>query len=81
MKSRFLVLAAVAALCSTSAFADIVTETYTGTASGSDAAGLFGTPGANITGNAFTAVYVFDTNLVSVRRGQFHAVLRDGNAH
>jgi hypothetical protein len=57
---------AVAALVSTSsdAFADIVTETFTGTARGTDTAGYFGTPGAYLPGTTtYTATYVFNTNL------------------
>lgn len=53
---------AVLALLSTSAFADVVTETYTGAVSGTDYAGYFGTKGASLN-TTFTATYVFDTNL------------------
>jgi hypothetical protein len=55
----------VLALISTSASADIVTETWTGTvSSGVDNAGFFG--GTNLTGAAFTATYTFDTNISGV---------------
>jgi hypothetical protein len=62
IKSAALACAALAALLSTSAFADIVTETYTGTVIGTDYAGYFGTPGSDLSNATFTATYVFDTN-------------------
>jgi hypothetical protein len=57
-----LACAALGALLSTSAFADIVTETYTGTVIGTDYEGYFGTPGSDLSNATFTATYVFDTN-------------------
>ena len=49
----------------TASQAAIVTITYTGTvlSGGSDMTGLFGAPGADLTGDSYTAVYVFDTTL------------------
>jgi len=62
VKSAALACAVLGALLSTSAFADIVTETYTGTVSnGLDAAGLFGSKNADLSGFTYTATYVFDT--------------------
>jgi hypothetical protein len=62
IKSAALACAALGALLSTSAFADIVTETYTGTVrSGVDNAGFFGSNNADLSGLAYTATYVFDT--------------------
>jgi hypothetical protein len=62
IKSAALACAALGALLSTSAFADIVTETYTGTVIGIDYAGYFGTAGSDLSNATFTATYVFDTN-------------------
>jgi hypothetical protein len=62
IKSAALVCAALGTLVSTSAFADIVTETYTGTVMGTDYAGYFGTAGSDLSNTIFTATYVFDTN-------------------
>jgi hypothetical protein len=62
IKSAALAWAALAALPSTSAVADIVTETYTGTVIGTDYAGYFGTAGLDLSNATFTATYVFDTN-------------------
>jgi hypothetical protein len=62
INSAALAWAALAALPSTSAFADIVTETYTGTVMGTDYAGYFGTAGSDLSNATFTATYVFDTN-------------------
>jgi hypothetical protein len=62
IKSAALACAALGALLSTSAFADIVTETYTGTVIGTDYGGYFGTPGSDLSNATFTATYVFDTN-------------------
>jgi hypothetical protein len=62
IKSATLACAALAALLSTNAFADIVTETYTGTVMGTDYAGYFGTAGLDLSNATFTATYVFDTN-------------------
>lgn len=51
------------ALLTTSASADIVTLKYMGTVeSGADTSGYFGTAGANLTNDAFTATFVFDTS-------------------
>jgi hypothetical protein len=62
IKSAALACAALGALLSTSAFADIVKETYTGTvSSGVDNAGFFGPNNADLSGLAYTATYVFDT--------------------
>jgi hypothetical protein len=62
IKSAALACAALGALFSTSALADIVTETYTGTVSnGLDAAGFFGSKNADLLGLTYTATYVFDT--------------------
>jgi hypothetical protein len=63
-----LTLAAVA-IASSMAFvgqgsAQVVQETYTGTiASGTDALGYFGPAGADLTGQSFTATFLFDTSL------------------
>jgi hypothetical protein len=62
IKSAALACAALGALLSTSAFADIVTETYTGTVMGTDYAGYFGTAGSDLSNTSFTATYIFDTN-------------------
>jgi hypothetical protein len=52
-----------AALWIQAASADIVTVTYTGTVSGSDAAGYFGAPNTTLNaGTPYTATYVFDTS-------------------
>jgi hypothetical protein len=61
IKSAALAWAALAALPSTSAVADIVTETYTGTVTGYDLAGYFG-PRSAFLDTTFQAIYVFDTN-------------------
>jgi hypothetical protein len=62
IKSAALACAALGALLSTSALADTVTETYTGTVSnGLDAAGFFGSKNADLLGLTYTATYVFDT--------------------
>jgi hypothetical protein len=50
----------------TSAVADIVTETYTGTVIGTDYAGYFGTAGLDLSNATFTATYVFDTNHITM---------------
>ncbi len=61
IKSVGIALALVAAL-STQAAAGVLIETFTGTIySGIDTAGLFGTPGANLSGLSYTATYMFDT--------------------
>jgi len=60
----------VIGLLSTSAFADIVTVTYTGTVIGTDYSGYFGTAGTDISNSNFTATYVFDTNLSGAYQGQ-----------
>ena len=62
IKSAALACAALGALVSTSAFADIVTTTYTGTVIGTDYAGYFGVAGSDLSNATFTATYVFDTN-------------------
>ena len=62
---RTVALASTAlALVSTTAAADIVLETFTGTATGLDAAGYFGTPGAQLNNVAYQASYVINTNLL-----------------
>jgi hypothetical protein len=68
VKSAALACAALGVLLSTSAFADIVTETYTGTVVGTDYAGYFGSAGSDLSNANFTATYVFDTN----RAGSTH---------
>jgi hypothetical protein len=80
MKNRLSRLIPVAAAClvgalfSTSASADIVTLTYTGVVgSGADTSGYFGTAGANLTNDAFTATFVFNTNLPGAAEYQFAA--------
>ncbi len=50
------------ALISSNASADIVTETFTGTVTGLDRFGFFGTANANLS-STFTSTYVFDTSL------------------
>jgi PEP-CTERM motif len=54
-------IALLLTLIPTAASADIVTQTFTGTVSGFDPSGLFG--GGNLTGNSFTATFVFNTDL------------------
>ena len=61
LKSITLLAGLVCAATSTSALADIVTETFTGTVTGTDTAGYFGTAGGSVN-NTFTAVYVFNTS-------------------
>jgi hypothetical protein len=61
-KSAALAFAALGLLLSTSAFADVVTETYTGTVTGYDVGGYFGPRGSDLSNAEFTATYVFDTN-------------------
>jgi len=61
------IASAVLALASTAASADIVTETYTGTVTGTDYAGYFGAAGAALN-TTFTATYVFNTNLEGAYR-------------
>ena len=76
MKLSTVLLAAsiFGALLTTSASADIVTLTYAGTVgSGADTSGYFGTAGANLTNDAFTATFVFDTNLSGASEYQFAA--------
>jgi hypothetical protein len=65
IKSIALACAALGALYSTSASADIVTLTFTGTVTGIDYAGYFG---YNTNGSTFTATYVFDSNLSGSNR-------------
>jgi hypothetical protein len=75
MKIRSIAAAsAVLAVVSSAARADIVTETYTGWVTGTDYAGYFGAAGAQLESPAFTATYVFDTNLSGA--GQYN----NGNA-
>jgi hypothetical protein len=62
IKSAALAFAALGLLLSTSAFADGVTETYTGTVTGYDVGGYFGPRGSDLSNADFTATYVFDTN-------------------
>jgi hypothetical protein len=50
------------ALISSNASADVVTEIFTGTVTGLDRFGFFGTANANLN-STFTATYVFDTSL------------------
>lgn len=54
---------ALLALLSSAAYADIVTETYTGTVIGTDYAGYFGAAGASLT-TTYTATYVFNTGVL-----------------
>jgi hypothetical protein len=61
-----LTTAVLAALFSSTASADIVTATYTGTVTGTDSAGDFGLPGASLNGMTFTSSYVFDTSLAGI---------------
>src|SRR5512140_3493563 len=61
VKSIALALASLA-LLSSSAYADIVTETYTGTVIGTDYAGYFGAAGASLNA-VYTATYVFNTSV------------------
>src|SRR5258708_21527771 len=62
IKPAALACAALGALLSTSAFADIVTETYTGTvSSGAEEGGFFGSNNEDLSGFTYTATYVFDT--------------------
>ena len=65
MKAKILVAASVlAALGATSAASAELLVTYTGTiASGEDVTGIFGTSGADLTGNSFVARYLIDPSL------------------
>jgi hypothetical protein len=58
------------ALIPTSASADIVTETFTGTVTGVDAVGYFGTAGASLN-TSFTTTYVINTNLADANQYNF----------
>jgi hypothetical protein len=71
VKIRSLLIAGAAlAFVSTAASAAIVTETFTGTASGLDTYGFFGAANTALDSNtAFTATYVFDTSNVGAGFG------------
>ena len=70
MKLRSLLIAcSVMAFVSTAASAAIVTETFTGTATGLDTYGFFGTANTTLSDAAFTATYVFDTSNVGAGFG------------
>jgi hypothetical protein len=63
MTTRRLLLSALVALSAAAtrpAFADVYYVTYTGTASGTDTFGLFGSAGATLNGVAFTSTYTYD---------------------
>jgi hypothetical protein len=50
----------------TGLYADVITETVSGTIGGGiDYAGIFGPPGANLTGDAATVTYMFDPTLLA----------------
>lgn len=59
----FAAAVAVSAAVAAPASAALVVATYTGTASGTDNLGYFGTPGASYAGTAFTAIFHYDTTL------------------
>jgi PEP-CTERM motif len=64
MNIKSIALATALVSISSGAFADIVTETFTGTLHGTDTAGYFGTPDAYLPSNTtYTATYVFNTNV------------------
>jgi hypothetical protein len=56
----FVLIASLVVFGAVPSQATTVYITYTGTVSGTDRLGLFGTPGANITGAQYKADYVFD---------------------
>jgi hypothetical protein len=58
--AAFAAIGLLAAAAAPGAQATVVITTYQGVANGVDTAGFFGTPGADLTGEAFTAVYTLD---------------------
>jgi hypothetical protein len=67
-----LLLVGATEVVSTSAFADIVTVTYVGTASGSDPLEIFGeNAGVSLSNRAYTAIFVFDTSGATSSTGFF----------
>lgn len=63
MNIKSIALASVLlALLSSAVYADVVTETYTGTVIGTDYAGYFGASGASLN-TTYTATYVFNTSV------------------
>jgi len=75
MKSILTSIAAGLALFSfaSTASADIVYVTYSGTVlSGIDPVGIFGAPGASLAGDAYTASYVFNTNIGQIQSDPFY---------
>jgi len=82
VKLRSLLIACSAiAFVSTAASAAIVTETFTGTATGSDTYGLFGAANTALRNAAFTATYVFDTSNVGAGFGPGSQVIYGGTAY
>ncbi|HEX4179366.1 MAG TPA: PEPxxWA-CTERM sorting domain-containing protein [Caulobacteraceae bacterium] len=58
------ILACAMAACAAPAAANIITFSYSGRITdGMDVPGIFGTPGADLTGDKITAVFIFDTAL------------------
>jgi hypothetical protein len=57
-----------------SASADIVTVTFTGTASGADINNYFNTGGNSVGGDTFTAKYIFDTSVTGATLSQGSAL-------
>ena len=71
--AKLAALVASLGLMAGAAQAAVVTLTYSGTVkSGTDGAGLFGTAGANLSGLAFSSVFVFDDSAEIIQRNDLH---------
>jgi hypothetical protein len=82
VKLRSLLIACSAiAFVSTAASAAIVTETFTGKATGFDTYGFFGTANTALNNAAFTATYVFDTSNVGPGFGPGSQDIYGGSAY
>ena len=69
LRTVALALIAVVAMAARPAAAAVVTATYSGTvASGFDFLGVFGTPGRDLSGKAYSARYVFDDRTPGLSR-------------